>query len=140
MSERLDREYRQTVYWVHAPQSYVGLRIDETNPELDRLLEETGAEEWAHITAWNPRSQRLPPPKNRQAHECLEWTVRLRYASLPGVGAGTDGDWPPEEGLFVFGISESDAIELGRRFGQNAIVAGRKGEAARLVWCLSPDV
>lgn len=138
MSGRLDREYRQTVYWVFGPHAYIGLRVEQTSPELDRLLEEAGALEWAHITAWNPRSRPLSPPDNRQAQDALEWAVRARYSSLPGVGAATDGDWPPEEGLFIFGIPEAEAVELGRRFEQNAVVCGRKGEPARLVWCFPP--
>jgi hypothetical protein len=33
------------------------------------------------------------------------------------------------------GISLDEAVALGRRFGQNAIVAGRCGAAAELVYC-----
>ena len=135
MNERLEREYRETVYWVYAPHAYVGLRVDQASAELDGLLEEAGADEWAHITAWNPHSKPLPPPENRQAQDALEWAVRIRYSYLPGMGVGTDGDWPPEVGLFIFGIPEAEAVELARRFGQNAIVVGRKGKPARLVWC-----
>jgi hypothetical protein len=36
--------------------------------------------------------------------------------------------------LFILGLSEAEAIDLGREFGQNAVVCGDHGGIARLCW------
>jgi hypothetical protein len=46
---------------------------------------------------------------------------------LPAEGRGDAGDWPPEPGVLVFGLSRRSAASLGRSLGQNAIVGvGRR--------------
>ena len=52
-----------------------------------------------------------------------------------GHGAADAPSWPPEASVLVLGVAEGDATDLGRRYRQNAIVAGVKGQEARLVWC-----
>jgi hypothetical protein len=54
---------------------------------------------------------------------------------LRGAGAGDDGRWAPEPSLLVLGLPRAEAVELARRFGQEAIVAGRRGAPAELVYC-----
>ena len=48
---------------------------------------------------------------------------------------GLDVAWPPEPSLLVLGIPRKEALRLGRRFGQLAIVAGHKSSPARLLTC-----
>ncbi len=65
----------------------------------------------------------------------LDRVLRDRgLAALEGSGQGDAGDWPPEPSRLVLGIGEADAIALGRLFEQNAVLAGVRGQAARLVW------
>lgn len=47
-------------------------------------------------------------------------------------GIGEGASWPPERSLLILNISRGKAISLGQRFGQLAIVVGRRGEASRL--------
>ena len=54
---------------------------------------------------------------------------------LTGEGVGEDPKWQPEESALILGISRGEAVKLGRRFGQLAIVAGRCGRSARLIPC-----
>jgi hypothetical protein len=128
--------YKATNYWVDdAPCGPFHFRIGEQCPALDRLLSETGFNEWVYITACNPGSRHLPDAEN--ASRMFELESRLR--TLPcvichGRGVGTIGDWPPEPSLLVLGLSEDQGLELGRSFGQAAIVVGRRGEPARLLW------
>ncbi|MHA4899884.1 DUF3293 domain-containing protein [Enterococcus faecium] len=42
--------------------------------------------------------------------------------------------WPPEASLLVLGVPAAEAEELGRRFGQVAVVVGERGGAGRLLW------
>ncbi|HKB04492.1 MAG TPA: DUF3293 domain-containing protein [Gemmataceae bacterium] len=125
----LEAAYRATDYRVDdAPSGPFVIRIGEECPELAGL-------EWAFVTACNPGSVRLPEEENTRRMGELEAAVRKgggRYHR--GHGVGRDGQWSPEPSLLIVGIREADAVELARRFGQNAIIVGRAGGEARLVW------
>lgn len=58
------------------------------------------------------------------------------FVFFRGSGGPDAENWQPEESVLVIGISQARGVEFGRRFGQEAIVCGRVGEAARLVWCM----
>ena len=58
---------------------------------------------------------------------------------LEGAGVGTGGDWPPEPSFLVLGIGAEAAVDIGRAFGQVAIVVGRRGEPARLRFCAAAE-
>ncbi|HEY2250326.1 MAG TPA: DUF3293 domain-containing protein [Planctomycetaceae bacterium] len=134
--ESLLAAYKATNYCVDdATSGPFHFRIGECCPALDRLLSETGFNDWVYITACNPGSRRLSDAENARRMDELE----ARLHALPcviyhGRGVGTIGDWPPEPSLLVQGLSENQGLDLGRSFGQAAIVAGRRGEPARLVW------
>jgi hypothetical protein len=57
------------------------------------------------------------------------------YRIYEGEGIGADPAWTPEPSFLVLGIRQEDAVALGTRFGQNAIVVGSSTEHAKLVWC-----
>lgn len=46
------------------------------------------------------------------------------YATYEGHGVGEDPKWEPELSLLIIGITKIDAILLGKKFEQNAIVYG----------------
>lgn len=127
--------YRQTSFLAHTPGGAICIRIGQIAPDLESLLENENRC-WAYVTAWNPGSIPLSDEENRTHQRELEHAVRQAgYTVFPGEGVGQDGAWPPEPSLLILGISLEDAIELGRRFGQAAIVAGRSSEPAELILC-----
>lgn len=135
---RLDDAYRATTYrvFVSAGQEPVDLHIGEVSPRLDELLASHGLESWAFITAWNPASLPLPAEANNKRHAELLQLVRDRgWRFCEGSGIPGNPDWEPERSLLVLGISKDEAIALGKRFEQNAIVTGQRGEKAQLVYC-----
>jgi hypothetical protein len=136
MSPHLDAVYRDTDYWVDdAPDEPFAIRVGESCLELAVLLTAAGEFEWAFVTACNPGSVPLSDEDNSQRMNRLEQAVRQGgWLFYHGHGAGRDGEWPAEPSLLILGISEREALDLARSFGQNAIVAGRLGEPARLVW------
>lgn len=67
-------------------------------------------------------------PNHRKSRHRNAWSP-----IVPGVGVGETG-WR-EESFLIVGNSRDVARALGRRYGQNAIVAGRTGEPAALVYC-----
>lgn len=57
-----------------------------------------------------------------------------RLFALPTLARDATGQWPDEQGLLVVGIPRDLAVELARRFQQNAILVGRAGESVELLW------
>lgn len=112
------------------------IRIGQTNTKLDNFLAERKVEMWAFITAFNPGLKLLTDEENAARHdELLAVTISGRYEFLVGYGRACVGDWPPEGSLLILNIDRDAAVEIGKRFDQNAIVAGRLGDDAELVWC-----
>ena len=91
---------------------------------------------WAFITAWNPGSQLLPSHENAVRHQQFEQDLRLLgYEMFAGAGEPSDSVWAPEQSLLILGVSEPEAIRLGRKYGQAAIVVGQINEPAKLISC-----
>lgn len=92
---------------------------------------------WCYITAYNPHSQPLDPKLNRLLNEKLqEELTQLNYQVFRGKGVSTtDHSYPGEESFWVPGIERDVALELGRKYGQNAIVWGKRDTTAELVLC-----
>lgn len=134
--DRLRTAYEATTYWAEVgPGSRVAIRVAATAGEIDALLSRAGVETWAFITAVNPRSVRLSAAVNAERMARLAARLDDRgLAHLPGEGAGDDPAWPAEPSVLVLGIDEREAVALAREFDQHAIVVGRRGEPARLVW------
>lgn len=128
--------YKATDFVVEDGFVEFAIRIGQKNAKLDNFLADRKIEMWAFITAFNPRSKQLSDEENATRHDELLALVKSRgFESLVGYGRACAGDWPPERSLFVLNIDRDSAGEIGRRFGQNAVVAGRFGEDAELVWC-----
>ena len=128
--------YRETVFVATVDGQTVRIHVDRTSPELDDVLKPRGVTTWAFITAWNPASEQLTREVNDARHELLKGDVnRLNLQSFEGQGEPANSDWTPEQSLLVAGISEPDAVRLGRRYGQTAIVVGEIGGKARLLKC-----
>ena len=112
------------------------MRVEESCAELDALLTDHGVSTWAYITASNPGSRQLSDEDNSARLRELEADVdTLGVRAYPGEGVADDGRWPPESSLRILGIAQDDAVRLGRRYGQVAVVCGELGSAAKLVLC-----
>ena len=134
--ERLIAAYIDTTYWVDAQPEPIAVRIGFPNRSLDRALAVHGVSRWAFITAWNPHSKRRAHWFNAARHLALLRALRrASFVWVTAVAQGDAHDWPPEMGVLVLGIKHAQVRRLGRRFRQNAVVAGRRGGVAELVWC-----
>lgn len=122
--------YSNTSYNIFTPE--IKITIGQRSAELDGLVERHRCTEWAFITAWNPFSRILSTEENNKREKQLREEVR-QYPHFEGEGVGTDPEWKPERSLLILGISEKDALRLGEKFQQNAIVVGGLREVARLV-------
>ncbi len=133
---RLREAYEATAYRVdEGPRGPFVIRVGARSADADALLMAAGVDAWAFITASNPRSVPLVAADNAARMSRLAQQLRDRgLAHYAGMGVGDDTTWPAEPSLLVVGLAESEALALARDFDQLAIVAGRRGEAARLVW------
>jgi len=131
--------YRQAEYRVELPGGDLPLRVGHHDAAGDkRLRDEAGVQShWAIITPCNPDSQRLSVEENAQLLEQLAEIVEgLNLPCISSVNRDPAGQWPDEPGILLCDSPPEFAEEMGRHFHQNAIVAGRLGEAPRLIWLI----
>lgn len=133
--DRLLAAYRNTAYHVYTAAGELVLRVDASSVALDELLQVHDCEIWAYLSAHNP-GLLLPPEINVNRDRAL--AARLAVSGFPcysGESHADRGDWPPEASWLILGIPLYSAIDLAREFDQVAILAGRRGEPAKLVAC-----
>lgn len=134
----LDAAYRATTYRAVCEEVSGGrldIRIDARHPLLDAWLDRVGVACWSYLSAENPGSGVLSPADNAAR------TTRLRQVLeasgkpfLAGQAVADDGRWPAEASFLVGGLGEAEAVALAAACEQNAVVCGRRGQIARLVW------
>ena len=136
--------YRATMYravWlVNGTAHRICLRIGEVSADLDAWLDLQGVTCWAYLTAANPGSRALSAAENAARQTAL--VVRLSaqgWSFLSGESLADDGQWPAESSILVAGLEEAAARALAIEFGQNAFLAGVRGQAARLCWTPKPS-
>src|SRR5438067_2235057 len=128
--------FRNTRFIVDGPQGEITLRVGERNRQLDELLENFGETGCAFVTAWNPGAVKLSDAENNARQNALIAEVQARgLPFLLGRGVGRDSSWPAEASILIVGASRLEAMELGKRFGQIAIVYAKHGESADLALC-----
>lgn len=131
----LDAAYRATRYCAGEFVVQIGRR----HGDLDAYLARCGCRSWAYLTAANPRSQCLGEAENKARMADLQGRLTaLGHSFLSGASVAAapalHGDWPPEPGLLVLGIGRRQACALAAAFAQNALVLGRRGGRAKLLW------
>jgi|SRR5579871_4584553 len=131
----LERHYRRTTYRLWAPGA-VDVRIGRRAVRLDRLLRRYRRRSWLFITAYNPCSVPRAADANERAQRRLRQALRgLRAVVFRGAGVPDVAGWDAEPSWLALGVAMPAARRLARRYGQNAVVAGRLDGPARLVWC-----
>lgn len=133
IDQRLRDAYLETLYEV----KYLDLqlRIGEENWHLEEFLIDNNVFSWAFISAWNPFSQPLSPSENENRHSKLvDFAKKKHWVFAEGFGVPQNEDWQAEKSLLLLDISRIEAINLGKRFDQNAIVIGRLGKAPELIF------
>jgi len=133
---KLIEAYQSTAFVVDGPNGEITLRIGKMSQEIDNLLSTHGAARCAFITAWNPRSIQLESEENSRRHaQLIERICQLGFFFFPGRGIDQNKNWTQEESVLVIGIERSLALDLGRKYGQNAIVFKEITRATELLFC-----
>lgn len=100
-----------------------------------RFSDEYSCDSFAIITAWNPSSHLLAKDENKRKNQQLSQEINHNYSVEVLVGDKTFS-WVEES--FAVEMSESHAIWLARKFGQNAIYFV-EGEMLYLISCLEDN-
>lgn len=127
--KELIEAYNVTEYKLYRPA--ITITVGQLNKELDKLLLENNETEWTYITSYNPFSRDCLEHENKKYYESLLQHVS-DYKYYEGEGQGIDTNWPAEKSILIIGISESQAIEIGNKYNQNAIVLGKYEQVAEL--------
>ena len=130
---KLHAAYRQAIYRID---ERIERRIGVVDDAADRALAALGvSRRWAIVTACNPLGIATDAAANDVAKTALREQLRaLGVRSLAAAGHDPDGRWPAEAGELLIDPPADLAHELGRRFGQNAIVTGEPGGPPVLAW------
>jgi len=123
ISQALIQAYLGTAYSAQTAVGGITLKIGVRSDESLRLFAASGADCAAFITAENPYSEPQTPAKNAERQRRLgEELTDLGFTHFPGEGQGEDPNWPAEASFLVLGLRREEASDLGRKYGQNAIV------------------
>lgn len=127
----LIKAYKETSFIVYKPM--LTIKVDEVNEELNRLLKRNSTVDWAYITAWNPYSELTNDTINEENNNLLRNDL-IKYKLFEGEGIGSDKSWQPEKSFLILGIPLDEAILIGKKYRQNAIVVGKLNEPPQLIW------
>ncbi len=134
----LEAAYRATTYRVYLPGGQCELRPGVASEILRCWLETAGATGFAILTACNPGSVRLDEEENNSRQSQLECELlESGYETYVAENVAEDAAWPVEESCFVPGIPVAEAMTLGGKYGQNAVVCGGADGVPELVWLAS---
>ena len=133
LNDEIIAAYKATNYRVLSDPEFT-LRVDEQSGELLKLYELTRAISAAFITAWNPFSEEKSPSENDQKNALLRADLETLGAEiLPGFGAWPDDPTKGEDSFLAIGISQKDAVILGKKYKQNAILFASDNAVPRLI-------
>ena len=131
---RLISAYLQTEYVVRCDGLEFTLRVNHYSRPLHDFHISNGAKSSAFITACNPRSEIHTPEYNESAQCRLEAELQSSgYIITACTARDPQQDWPDEAGFLVTGIAETDAVNMGRKYDQNAILYCGETAIPRLV-------
>lgn len=138
LDRNLIEAYSNTRYFTLLPQlddNGAFIEIGKNPPALVQQLDMYGFNTYAFITAWNPGSVQQDTRLNQAANLALELDMHPHCRLLRrGEGIGSDPNWAPEESFLALDILPEKAVELARKYGQNAIVVWGKGGEPEIWW------
>lgn len=77
----------------------------------------------AFITAFNPYSKVTETAENNKRNKLLRSDLdEISFATVKGYGQDPEVSWEKEDSFLAFGISKEQAVQLGIKYEQNAIL------------------
>ena len=122
ISQSSIQAYLETNYHVDGSMPLT-LKIGVANDGLATLHTSYGVESSAYLTACNPFSEALVDSVNDQRMAVLASELQqLGLSWIEGIGKHPTNGWAGEQSYLVLGLSREEALRLGARHEQNAIV------------------
>lgn len=127
IDQQLLAAYRSTTYRVAAQGTTLALHIDQHNADLAKLLQDTGVDCAALLTAWNPGSNWLSRTDNALRQRALLDELAaggfcwLPAANVPHHGSSIGEDWT-EDSVLVLALDRHGANAIAARYGQCAFL------------------
>jgi hypothetical protein len=135
---QLEAAYRAARYRVELPDGAFELAIGQPSPGLAALYQQHGLSAAAFLTACNPGSVQQPEALNRQANAALQQQLAATGKPvLCGYAIDSERKWPDEASFLVLGLARHQAVELGCKHGQNAILLAGPEAVPELHWLAS---
>jgi hypothetical protein len=123
LPEELIEAYLKTEYRAVVDGAAIALRVGAQSSGILSLFEQSKTDCAAFITAENPYSEPQTPAANAERQQQLGSDLSaMGITYFPGEGQGEDPAWTPEASFLALGIDREAASDLGRKYGQNAIV------------------
>lgn len=124
MDQNLLRSYFATVYEITTENGIVRASIDGELVKDEKTLPQILRQNFAILTAYNPRSMLLPRRVNESRHVVMRDLLILgcfRVEHCVGYEEEPEGVWR-EPAWVAHGIERDEAINFGRTFRQNTII------------------
>ena len=119
---KLDDAYRTAEYYIEDDPP-IRFEIGQPHQGLALLLMSFDVQQAVWITAYNPGSQLQSEDGNlTNQMQLLERIEAMRLNYFVGHSCDKAGEWF-EPGYLVLGMGEEIGVDLGRDFGQHAVVA-----------------
>lgn len=109
------------------------IKLDELNPVIDYLLKDIDIKEWGFISGVNPQLIPHCKEENNSFNENL-FNDLNKYKILLSEGGDNESEWEPENSFLVLGINKNDLIKLGKEYDQKAVIYGKIGKKAELLF------
>ncbi len=123
MDQNLLRSYFATAYEVQTESGALRFSIDGELVKDTEALPELLQQDFAILTAYNPRSMLLPRRVNESRQQTLRDLLILGcYRVEQCVGYDEQPDGWREPAMIVHGIDREEALVFGRAFRQNTII------------------
>ena len=127
--------YENTNYYIYHD-TEITINIAKKNIDLINLFKDKNLISASIITAYNTFSKIMTEEQNLSAQLQLKKMIEDSNLSyLDAIGQDIKKEWLGEPSFFIENISKENAIKLGKKFNQNAIVWVDKNLIPELIFC-----
>lgn len=114
--------YKSANYTVLAAKEFI-LKVGQRSDGLVDLYRRLGVNSSTFITAFNPYSKTLDLKQNTKRNVALKKDLDvIALEVIRGYGQDPEGLWDKEDSFLAFDITKEQAVELGVKYEQNAIL------------------
>ena len=124
--------FNKTKYYFSTNKGSTEIFINKKNPKIDSQIQDTKG--WALLTAFNPLPEILIEKVNKKRNKLLKNDlINLNLSFYDAYS--TLENWK-EKGFLIKNLTLSEACELGKKYGQAAIIYSFKNNQAELVFLM----